>query len=180
MDMQDKSTAEKLIESHGYDYKWLDAAEVQVRQWIRFKCMFGCPSYGEKATCPPAVPSIAECREFFSEYHNIAVLRIPAKLTEPEEHAKWSQQEHLKLHALEREVYQAGYSQAFLLTMDKCHLCEECPGTRETCTGQGKSRPAPEALGVDVFAAVEAAGFKREKVEDYTKGYYRYAFLMVN
>jgi predicted metal-binding protein len=178
--MQNRSAAEQIIESHGYEYKWLAATNVQVQQWVRFKCMFGCPSYGQKATCPPAVPTVAECREFFNEYKNIMVLRIPARLTDLKEHAEWSCLEHLKLLSIEQEIYRAGYSRAFLLTMDKCQLCEECPGSREKCTGEGKSRPSPEALGVDVFAAVEAAGFKREKIEDYSKGYYRYAFMLID
>jgi predicted metal-binding protein len=44
------------------------------------KCIYGCSSYGQKGSCPPSVPSVAECREFFSEYEHIAVIHFQKKV----------------------------------------------------------------------------------------------------
>lgn len=178
--MVDKNRIEEIARSHGcLDCKWISGADVRVGQWVRFKCMFGCPSYGKKAGCPPSVPSISECRELFSEYNHILVLRISAQLPRPEDREQWSRSKNLDLLPIERETFLAGYRKAFLLFMDQCRICESCPGTREECRFPEKARPCPEALGVDVFATVGAAGFPIEVLTDCDQEMNRYAFLLV-
>jgi len=120
MTVTEKATVENIARRHGYnDYRWISGANVQVCQWVRFKCMFGCPSYGKKGGCPPSVPSIAECRALFSEYEHILVLHITARFEQPEDRKEWSRSENLKLLPLEREAFLAGYPKAFLLFMDE-------------------------------------------------------------
>jgi predicted metal-binding protein len=64
----DRSKIESIIYEKGYkDIKWISGADVVVSHWPRFKCMYGCSSYGKKGSCPPSVPSVDECREFFKE-----------------------------------------------------------------------------------------------------------------
>jgi predicted metal-binding protein len=82
--MMNKKAVESIVRKHGNkDFRWISGSDVQVAQWVRLKCLFGCDSYGKKGGCPPAVPSIAECRELFTEYEHILVLHIPAKLDKP-------------------------------------------------------------------------------------------------
>jgi predicted metal-binding protein len=64
-----RAKIESIIRDIGYDYfKWISGKDVVVSQWPRFKCMFGCSSYGKNGSCPPSAPSVAGCGEFFSEY----------------------------------------------------------------------------------------------------------------
>jgi len=178
--MIDKNRIEEIARSHGYsEFKWISGRDVRVGQWVRLKCMFGCPSYGKKAACPPAVPSIPECRELFSEYEHVLVLRIWVQLEHAEDRKQWSRSMNLDLHPIERETFLAGYRKAFLLYMDQCRICEDCPGTREECRFPEKLRPSPEALGVDIFATVRAAGFPIEVLADCDQEMNRYAFLLV-
>jgi predicted metal-binding protein len=61
---------ETLFSDHYFsDFKWIDPKEIVVAQWVRMKCLFGCSEYGQNASCPPNVPSVLECRQFFSEYN---------------------------------------------------------------------------------------------------------------
>ena len=40
---------ESIMRENGYDdFKWISGKDVVVCQWPRFKCMFGCSSYGKK------------------------------------------------------------------------------------------------------------------------------------
>jgi predicted metal-binding protein len=51
--MTDPKTLEALIRKHGYsDFRWIDPKEIVVAQWVRMKCRFGCPDYGQNACCP--------------------------------------------------------------------------------------------------------------------------------
>jgi predicted metal-binding protein len=141
--------------------------------------MYGCSSYGKKGACPPSVPSVAECREFFSEYEYIAIIHLQKKLNKPEERNDYSRKNNARLLKLEKATFLAGYQKPFLSFMDECRKCEECPGTRSECKNLQLSRPCPEGLGVEVFAAVRKLGFPMEVLTDYGQTMNRYSFLMV-
>lgn len=178
--MVERQVVEALVRKHGFaDFRWISGKEVQVRQWVRFKCMFGCGSYGKNACCPPEVPSVAECRELFTEYEHILILQISAQLDDPSDRKEWSRKKNLELLSLERDVFLAGNQQVLLLFMDECRLCGECPGTRAECRKPYMARPSAEALAVDVFATVRSAGFPLEVLTGYEQEMHRYAFLMV-
>jgi predicted metal-binding protein len=175
-----RAKIESIIRENGYDdFKWISGKDVVVSQWPRFKCMYGCSSYGKKGSCPPSVPSVAECREFFGEYEHIAIIHFQKKLNKPEDRKGFSRKTNAKLLKLERATFLAGHQKAFLLFMDECRMCEDCPGTRSECKNLQLSRPCPEGLGVDVFATVRKLGFPIEVLTDYKQAMNRYSFLMV-
>jgi len=67
----------------------------------------------------------------------------------------------------------------FLLFMDSCHLCNECPGGRTECNNPRSARPSPEGMGIDVFTTVRQAGYPIQVLNDYGQAMNRYAFLLV-
>jgi len=70
-----KEELEALFVKHGYeDYKWIKSDQIKVAQWVRFKCLFGCPMYGKRGTCPPHTPPIDQCREFFLEFNYPSII----------------------------------------------------------------------------------------------------------
>lgn len=171
---------EAIIRENGYDdFKWISGQDVVVSQWPRFKCMFGCSGYGKVGACPPSVPSVAECRQFISEYEYIAVIHLQKKLDQPEDRKEWSRKANAHLLKLERAAFLSGHPKAFLLFMDQCRVCEDCAGTRIECKNLRHSRPCPEGLGVDVFSTVRKLDFPIEVLTDYEKEMNRYSFLMV-
>ncbi len=147
--------------------------------WVRFKCMFGCSSYGRKGSCPPQVPSVEECRAFFNEYTEAVIFHFAKKVDRPEDRVSWSRKVSGELLRLEREVFWAGYYKAFMLFMDECRFCAECTGTRQSCINKEDSRPGPESLAVDVFSTVKSAGYPIEVLDSYDREMNRYAFLLV-
>ncbi len=176
----EREAIEALLREQGWcDFRWISGQVVQVRQWVRMKCRFGCDSYGHKGACPPVLPDIADCREFFAEYDHIVVLRIATRLAKPEDRHAGSRATNLKLLELERAVFLTGYPKALVLLMDECPVCAKCAGSRVDCTSPDKARPCVEALGVDVFATVGALGFPIRVLRDYGDEMNRYAFLMV-
>ena len=175
----DRNRIQHLARDLGYsDTRWISGGDVQVRQWVRFKCMFGCDSYGRKGGCPPAVPAIAECRELFREYDHVLVAHFTARFDNPDDRVAWSRETNRALLELERAVFLAGHHKALLLFMDECRLCADCPGTREGCHNPRQARSCPEALGVDVFATVRAAGYPIEVLTERSQEMNRYAFLL--
>ena len=169
-----------LFAEHGYeDFKWMDPKDVVVSHWVRMKCMYGCKSYGRNASCPPNVPSVAECQQFFTEYHRAALFHFTKRVDKPEDRHAWPRKVNQKLLQLERAVFLAGYHKAFLLAMDSCAICATCPGTRGACTHPMAARPSPEAMAVDVFATVRRQHYPIQVLPDHDQEMNRYALLLI-
>jgi len=171
---------EALFARHGFtDFRWLDAADIVVSQWVRMKCLYGCVEYGRTATCPPHTPSVAECEQFFREYRRIAVFHFEKRVDRPEDRHAWSRKLNLDLLKVEHEVFKAGYEKAFLLFLDSCNVCLECPGGQSACKEPKLARPTADALAMYVFTTVRKIGYPIEVLSDYTQPMNRYAFLLV-
>ena len=169
-----------LFAEHGYrDFKWLHPKDIVVSQWVRMKCMYGCKSYGRNASCPPNVPSVADCRQFFDEYTRAALFHFEKRVEKPEDRHAWSRKLNHGLLELERAIFLAGHQKAFLLAMDSCGICASCPGTRDACKQPRSARPSPESMAVDVFTTVTRQHYPIEVLSDYSKTMNRYAILMI-
>jgi predicted metal-binding protein len=178
--MSSREDLEAIFEKHGYtDYKWMSPADIVVGQWVRMKCMFGCDEYGRTATCPPNVPSVPECRRFFDEYRTGAIFHFEKKVEKPGDRHAWSRKVNRKLLEVERAVFLSGCAKAFLLFMDSCCICSECPGDRAACKHAREARPSPEAMAVDVFSTVRKYDYPIEVLADYSQAMHRYAFLLI-
>lgn len=179
--MATKRELEAIFLKRGFsDYRWLDPRRIVVAQWTRLKCMYGCEEYGRTASCPPYVPSVAECERFFREYRRAVAFHFTKKVTRPEDRFAWTRRINLQLLKLEREVFLSGHEKAFLLFLDSCNICSECSGTRETCLKPRQSRPTPEAMAVDVFSTVRPLGYPIEVLARTDQIMNRYAFLMID
>jgi len=178
--MDNRKELETLFEKHGYaDFRWIDPQDIVVSQWVRMKCTFGCTEYGHNATCPPNVPAVSECRQFFDEYNAAVIFHFEKAVDKPEDRHKWSRGVNQALLKLEREVFLSGYEKAFLLFMDSCAICADCPGTREGCKDPRSARPSPESMAMDVFSTVRQHGYPIKVLSDYSQPMNRYAFLLV-
>ena len=172
---------EEIFRRQGYeDFKWINPKQIFVAQWARMKCTFGCKNYGKCGTCPPNTPSVPECRAFFWDYKTGVVFHFSQRVKKPEDRFAWTRKVNSKLLGLEREIFLSGYYKAFLLFMDSCNLCADCPGVRERCKHPKLSRPTPESMAVDVFATVRRIGYPIEVLNDYSQEMNRYAFLLVD
>jgi predicted metal-binding protein len=178
--MDNGNAPEQIFKKFGHrDWKWISGSEVAIARWVRFKCAFGCPSYGCGA-CPPNVPELDACRELFREYGRIAVLRFEHAAGGAEQSRAWAAEVNRGLVDLERALFRAGHYRALALFIECCRLCESCAATRAGCADKAAARPSPEALGVDVFATVRTAGYPIQTLADFTDTMNRYAFLLVD
>ncbi|MGD0229256.1 MAG: DUF2284 domain-containing protein [Syntrophorhabdales bacterium] len=173
---------EDLFSLHGFtDFKWIKAGDIRTGQWVRFKCLFGCPVYGTRASCPPNVPSVEECREFLSEYDDVAIFHFEKSFasTKRGDRASWGRELAARLLTLERDVFLAGYYKAFLVSFQACARCDECAGNRLDCKDRKSSRPGADALGIDVYATARGVGYPIQPLKDYDETMNRYAFLLI-
>lgn len=192
--MDRREDLEAIIREYGYtDFKWIKPKDIVVANWVRMKCAYGCPTYGRNASCPPNLPSVSECREFFDEYSSAAILHFAHSLERPEDRHEWGKKVDSQLLKLEREVFLAGYPKAFLLFPYVCRQCEGCSSGRDRsasesarpdrerveCNNPRSARPTPEAMAMDVFSTASQCGYPIEVLTDYEQQMNRYAFLLV-
>jgi predicted metal-binding protein len=171
---------DQIVRQHGFtDYKWIvPQKDITVSRWVRFHCEFGCSNYGKLGTCPPAVPSVEECRQMIYEYENAIIFHFAMQLE--------SKRDHLKLlvdfYELEREIFFAGFYKVFLLQHDSCSLCRECAaeGVREKCINKFKARPGADAMGIDVYQTAHNAGYPIQVVRNHDEMTNRFTFLLVH
>lgn len=178
--MVNKEELEGIFTQHGIiDFKWINSKDIVVAQWVRFRCMYGCPSYGRCGTCPPNVPSIEECTKMISEYNDAAVFHFTKQVDKPEDRKPWSKEMVLKLLKVEREVFLKGYYKTLLIPFDNCELCETCTGKRTDCKNPKMARANADALGIDVFSTVRSIGYPIKVLKEYNETMNRYAFLLI-
>ena len=171
---------ESLFIEHGCeDFKCVDPKHIVVSHWVRMKCAFGCPNYGCNSTCPPNLPSVAECRQFFDEYTLATIFHFPKTVDTREDRYAWTKKLNMNLLKLERAVFLTGYRKALIFLIDQCQICETCTGERATCKSPKLARPAIEGMAVDVFATVRQVGYPIEVLSDYAQEMNRYALLMI-
>ena len=67
--MLDTNRFEEFISQYPiYEYRVLDAAEIQVRERVRTICKQECERYGTTWACPPAVGTLEECAARIHSY----------------------------------------------------------------------------------------------------------------
>jgi predicted metal-binding protein len=176
----EKAMLENSFKNHGFpDFKWIVPRDIVVAQWVRFRCMFGCPNYGKRGTCPPNLPPINECRQMISEYSQAVVFHIEKRLEAVKEYRAWSKEVVSNLTKLEREVFLAGYYKTLLVPFDACMICDTCSGGRTECKNPKLARPGADAMGIDVYATVRSAGYPIQVLKGYEETMNRYAFLLI-
>jgi predicted metal-binding protein len=178
--MSDNSQIDQIIKRYGFThYKWLvPRKDIIVAQWVRFHCLFGCNNSGKNGSCPPALPSIEECREMIYEYENAIIFHFPMEDANEADAINLM----IRLSELEREVFLEGYYKAFLLQLGSCSLCKNCvaEGTRNKCINKTKARPGADAMGIDVYQTAHNAGYPIQVVKNKNEPVNRFAFLLID
>jgi predicted metal-binding protein len=171
---------DRIIKQYGFaDYKWIvPQKNIIISRWVRFHCEFGCNNYGKNGSCPPAVPSVEECRKMIYEYENAVIFHFPVQCEDEKGHIKRMS----KLYELEREIFLAGYYKVFLLQYGSCNLCNDChaEGSRAKCVNKVKSRPGADAMGIDIYQTAHNAGYPVQVVKSHDEATNRFGFLLID
>ena len=177
--MIEPDNLETLFRKHDCtEFRWIKTAEVVIAHWVRMKCLFGCDDYGDRAVCPPNLPPVSECEQFFREYEQAVVFRFHRTLDDPAQRFDWTREINQRLLSLERDVFLAGHHKAFVMFVDPCNICASCADTAPLCRNPKLARPSPEGMGVDVFALARSVGFPIEVLADYGQAMNRYGLLL--
>ncbi len=171
----------EVAKSAGAEARRVDASDVVVAEWVRYKCAFGCKGFGKHFSCPPYVPSPEDTRRLLKEYKTGLLLRFvgvpdmksidPDKI--PEDFHPMYEKLILWVHdtvwKLEKTAFYDGFYRAIGLGAYPCIYCEHCVAEESSgpvdmsmkrlCRHMDKVRPSMESVGMDVFATAKNAGW---------------------
>jgi predicted metal-binding protein len=148
-------------------------AKVHTAPWVRMKCQFGCPAYGERLCCPPHTPTPEQTRKLLDSYHWAILL-----------HRHWKSDygtvEKLNdvVVDLERTIFLDGFYKALALVCGPCTLCRKCD-VGGKCLHTEKARPSMESCGIDVFATAREHGLPIRVVRDHSEERDVYGLVLV-
>lgn len=172
-----QSELKKLAKQSRAELSFIDPADIEVRNWVRWKCQFGCKGFAKHLSCPPYVPDPSETRALLQAYdhgyiahfvgipgmHDINPANIPENC-HPflRELILWMISE--AMYCLEQHAFYSGYYKALAFAAYPCAFCEDCVAEQSTgvvdrslkrdCRHAERVRTSMEAVGIDVFATI--------------------------
>ena len=159
--------------------KPIQPSSVVTAPWVRMKCQFGCPGYGQSYCCPPDTPTPDQTRQVIDSYNRAilfhkAIPPVPGRF-------KSRHQTLRKLVELEQELFKDGYYKALAFLSGPCRFCKECSKLKgEPCNNGFMARPAMEACGIDVFQTARNNGFFIQTLKERDLEINSYSLMLVD
>jgi len=158
--------------------KVIDPKTVVTAAWVRFKCLYGCP-LNQRYSCPPHTPTPQETQATLDCYHRAILFRreVPTSKEPSEKNKVYFE----KLIELEGEMFKDGYYKAFVMLAGPCFRCKECGKVEGIpCRNPGKTRPAMEAFGIDVYQTARNNDFFITPLKDKSETANLYCLMLVD
>ena len=150
----------QLSELPLYQYAFIRTADLCFSDRIRWICEHECPMYNKTWACPPAVGSVAECRErlmAFDEVLLIATITEVGDIANIEETlATRAPHEEITRQVVALVRRQAGETLA--LSTEACAVCESCAWPEAPCRHPDRMFPCVESHGIVVTDLAERTG----------------------
>jgi predicted metal-binding protein len=137
--------------------------KIDLAEWVRLKCQFGCSQYNTNWCCPPASPDLAKVRAVLQEYTQ-ALLLIGRRRCKDfylnnarrraEQVRSWKE-----VVGMERQLFLEGYDKAISLVSGSCALCRKCTYP-DTCRFPKERRPPIEAFSIDLIGTLKNLGIR--------------------
>jgi len=99
-----ETVLEEAYELGCEEAKVIDPKTISIGNWVRWKCLYGCPLYNKDGCHPPDAPGVEETRELLKEYSKALLIKgyNGSKISEI-------------TIKLEKSAYELGYYKAFAL-----------------------------------------------------------------
>ncbi len=180
------------------DLRQISTDKIVVSEWVRFKCRYGCPSYGQRLSCPPFSPTPEETRRLLAEYKVAVIIHSqtkPEPSWTPDQYRQYVRECRAKLHTavidMERAAFFSGYYKAFAMGSTPCSLCETCVikekpdasgiqlSSTLDCRHKDIMRPPMDAFGIDMFETAKNAGYNIKVLKSYSDTADLFAMVLV-
>ena len=156
--------------------------KIDVAEWVRLKCQFGCSQYNTNWCCPPASPDLPKVRAVLQEYSQ-ALLLIGSRQCKDfylnnakrraEKVRSWKE-----VVGIERRLFLEGYDKAISLVSGSCALCKKCTFP-EACQFPMERRPPIEAFSIDLIGTLKNLGISTPVAQRTDDTFNYYAIILL-
>ena len=160
--MLDKERLEQeLAELPLYVYEFIDPAELEFSQRVRWICEHECPMYGKSWACPPGVGSVESCQEKCLKYKNCLMISTITEVTDISDinETLATRFDHEKLTNQVRDLMREQGVQPYILSTEACAVCERCAILDGLpCRMPGRMHPCVESHGINILGLLDSRG----------------------
>ena len=152
---------QQLAELPLYVYQFLNPAELEFSDRIRWICQHECPMYGKTWACPPGVGSVEECKGKCLGYQNCLMI---STITEVEDisnidEALATRAPHEKITNQVRDLMRQQGVEPYILSTEACAICDRCAILDGLpCRMPGRMHPCVESHGINILGLLEDMG----------------------
>jgi len=154
---------EKLADLPLYIYAYLNPAELEFSDRIRWICQHECPMYGRSWACPPGVGCVADCKKKCESYQNclmISSITEVRDITDIDETLA-TRPEHEALTNQVRDILRELGADPYILSTEACAECERCAYLDgQPCRFPDRMHPCVESHGINVVPILEQNGLE--------------------
>jgi 5-hydroxybenzimidazole methyltransferase len=156
--------------------------KIDMAEWVRLKCQFGCCQYDTNWCCPPASPDLVKTRAIIREY-SLALLLVGSRQCKDfylsnarrraEQVRSWKE-----IVGIERQLFLEGYDKAISLVSGACALCKKCTYPR-ACRFPKERRPPIEAFSIDLIGTLKNLGLQTPVAQETYDIFRYYAIILL-
>lgn len=154
---------EKLSELPLYVYFFMDPAELEFSDRVRWICEHECAQYGQSWACPPAVGAVEDCRKRCLGYDRALVISTITEVADISDIAQTlaTRTDHEAVTDQVAELMRSMGAEPFVLSTESCAICPRCAYLDgQPCRFPEKMHPCVESQGINVVPVLEANGLE--------------------
>ena len=152
---------QELMELPLYVYHFFDPRELEFTERVRWICEHECPMYGKSWACPPAVGTVAECKDRCHGYRNgllISTITEVADIANIDETLA-TRPEHEAITNQVRELMRRQGVDPYVLSSESCAECGRCACLDgKPCRNPERMHPCVESHGINVLPMIDQLG----------------------
>lgn len=162
MSMDQAAVEQQLCQLPISQYAWVEPREIEFSERIRYICEHECTMYGTSWACPPAVGSVAQCRQKVLSYPAGLVITT---LTEVDDISDLqatlaTRKPHEAITRQVRDILRQFSADVFVLSTEACAECAHCTCPDAPCRHPERMFPCVESFGIVATSLAERHGIE--------------------
>lgn len=155
--MNFRSIEEYITRFPIYQYAFLSTEEIEFNDRVRAICKKECPRYGKSWSCPPAVGTVAHCREVCMEYPYALLFSSVAEVPDYSDMDALlaTKAEHEEITGKIEQFLKDDAWKCYTLSTDSCSICEKCTYPKGSCLHPEAMHPCIESHGILLTKNIE-------------------------
>lgn len=159
--MDREKLEQALSELPLYVYEFIEPADLEFSDRIRWICEHECPMYGRSWACPPGVGSVESCRAKCFGYEKCLMI---STITEVNDIADINETlatrpDHEKITNQVRDLMRELGVNPYILSTEACAECTRCAILDGLpCRLPGRMHPCVESHGINILGLLEQMG----------------------